>query len=186
MHRWMFVMLVVSGLSGCVFSHGSGSGGGDDDDGDDDDSGWQGGGSVPDDLVGEWYAGRGGTSAPYDPVSGGWGRPNGEGLVYLFEADGTYTKAFQSYASNGGCTTGFTAFESGRLTVAGSTFTTRPSSGHLVFEDTCSPSLDSDDPLESLEDETFTWELRPSELDPADTVLWLQRTDGAESTFAPL
>jgi len=104
----------------------------------------------------------------------------------VFNADSTYTKAFQSYESSGGCTTGFTAFESGALSVSGDTLVTTPSSGHMVYEATCSPNLNSDTPLTDLEVETFSWALVPAETDPSTTVLRLRRSDGAESTFAPM
>ena len=144
------------------------------------------GASVPQELVGGWYAGSGHTSAPYNPATGSWGTPSGDGLVYLFEQDGSYTKAFQSYYSNYGCTTGFTAFERGSLSIDGATLTTAPSQGRIEFRDTCVPSANSDELIAELEAEVFAWELRPSEYDPSLTVLFLQRTDGAASTFVPL
>jgi len=139
------------------------------------------GSAVPAPLVGSWYAGRGGTSAPYDPVSGTFGTPNGSGLVYLFAGDGRYTKAFQSYASNGGCTSGYTAFEEGALRLEGSSLVTLPSSGHLRYTDSCAPSLDSDTPTapENLVAERFLYAVDGDQL-------VLQRDDGATSQFARL
>lgn len=170
-------------MAGC--SDGTSSGSAGDRVGDDSDDG-HGRSSIPAGLIGSWYAGAGYTSAPYDPVSGSWGRPNGQGLVYVFEATRTYTKAFQSYESNGGCSAGFTAFESGELLVSGALIVTRPSSGNLVYEATCSPELDSEQPLQDLVEEAFSWQLRPDEYDPAVTVLLLRNEQGAESTFMPL
>jgi len=140
-----------------------------------------GGGETPGALVGSWYAGRGGTTAPYDPVSGTFGRPSGSGLLYLFQPGGRYLKGFQSYESSGGCTTGFTVTEQGVIYATDSTLTTHPTSGRRVFEDTCAPSLDSDDPVTDLADETFTWEVSGD--DPTAPVLSLVRTDGAAATF---
>lgn len=142
--------------------------------------------SVPAELVGSWYAGSGYTSAPYDPATGAWGTPTGKGLVYLFRADGSYTKGFQSYVSNGGCTTGFSAFEEGFAEFAGQTLTTYPQTGHVQYKDSCAPSLDSDEPVADLSAESFTWTLHPSEYDPTLIVLDLSRSDGAMSTFMPL
>jgi hypothetical protein len=139
----------------------------------------RGGGVTPAELEGSWYAGRGGTTAPYDPATGSWGMPSGSGLVYVFEPGGHYIKAYQSYESAGGCTTGFTAFENGDLAVDGATLVTHPTSGHMVYRATCSPELDSDTPLEDLVDETFTWSRE------GDTLL-LRRDDGAEATFTRL
>lgn len=145
-----------------------------------------GAGSTPASLVGSWYAGRGGTIVPYNPTTGAFGRPNGQGLVYIFDAGGRYRKAFQSYASNGGCTNGFTAHEEGTLTGEGGSLYLHPTQGKMIVEDTCAPSLGSTKPLSSLADESFTWELRPSDTDPSQTVLWLQRSDGAASSFRRL
>ncbi|MBE7482084.1 MAG: hypothetical protein HS104_19165 [Polyangiaceae bacterium] len=143
-------------------------------------------GSVPVELVGSWYAGSGYTSTPYDPSTGAWGKPNGSGLVYLFRADGSYTKGFQSYYSSGGCTTGFTAFEEGALEASASELSTHPSSGRVKYEDSCAPSLDSEEPAEALSVESFSWALHPSEYDPSSLVLDLVRSDGAGSSFFPL
>jgi len=140
----------------------------------------------PGEIVGSWYAGSGYTSVPYDPGTGSWGMPSGKGLVYVFAADGSYTKGFQSYESSGGCTTGFTAFEQGYADVTVDSLATYPSSGHLTFTDTCAPSLSSDDPIQDLAVEEFSWQLRPSDYDPAETVLFLRRSDGAEATFSRL
>lgn len=141
---------------------------------------------VPTALVGGWYAGSGHTSAAYDSTTGTWGTPNGDGLVYLFEPNGSYTKAFQSYYGTAGCTTGFTAFESGVLYIDGAVLDTKPSQGHMEFRDTCAPSANADKPLTELEVESFTWQLGPSEYDPSLTVLHLERADGAAATFIPL
>jgi hypothetical protein len=176
---------IVLGCALVACSDGNGGSGGGGDDG----TGAYGGGqygSIPVELVGSWYAGAGYTTAPYDPGTGSWGKPSGKGLVYVFEGSGTYTKAYQSYESSGGCTVGFTAFETGSLSASGTTLVTSPGSGHMVYEATCSPELNSDTPLDGLVDETFSWALVPSESDPSVMVLWLQRTDGAESTFTPL
>lgn len=181
------VLSLAVALSGCGDGS-SGSGGEDAPAGTAGDVPAGGGGNgspVPADLVGSWYTGSGYTSAPYNPVTGAWGTPTGKGLVYVFRADGSYTKAFQSYVTNPPCTNGFTAFESGTLQVTATSLTARPTSGRLVVTDTCAPSLDSDDPLTGLEDEYFSWELAPSDWDPAETVLILS-TQTAESSFRRL
>jgi hypothetical protein len=136
----------------------------------------QAGGTLPDVLQGSWYASSGYTSAPYDPVTGTYGTPNGSALLYEFAADGSYRKTFQSYASNGGCSSGFTAFELGLAAVSGNTLQTTPSSGHIQYSDSCAPSLDSDKPETDLSSESFSWEI------VADGLL-LTRSDGAASQF---
>lgn len=142
--------------------------------------------SIPKDLVGSWYAGSGYTSAPYNPSTNTWGTPTGKGLIYVFNQDGSYTKAFQSYVSNNGCTTGFTAFESGKVVVKDKTLVTTPDKGRMVYRDNCSPSLNSDKPTEDLKKEEFMWEFKPNEADPSVMSLQLTRSDGAGSAFRRL
>jgi len=143
-------------------------------------------GSIPAALVNSWYAGQGYTSVPYSPSTGTWGTPSGKGLIYIFEADGSYQKAFQSYESSGGCTTGFTAFESGTAIVNGDQLALSPDSGRLKYTASCAPSLDSDDPLVDLADEYFTWSLGVSEYDAKVPTLYLEAPEGASATFLPL
>lgn len=142
-------------------------------------------GALPPGIVGSWYAGQGGTTAPYDPGTGAWGTPTGKGLVYVFEADATYTKAFQSYVSSGGCTTGFTVFESGVASASGSRLTLTPTRGNKKYSDSCAPSLASDDPLSELVTEQLTFRLEPGE-DGQGTQLVLMSEEGAASTFRAL
>ena len=134
--------------------------------------------SIPSRLVGSWYAGSGFTSVPYNPATGQWGRPSGKGLVYIFRADGSYTKAFQSYNSSGGCTNGFTAFEHGVMQANATQLYLHPTSGQMQVRDSCVSSLNEDKPI-SVSDELFTWEFTAEGL-------YLQRSDGAASTFRPL
>ena len=158
---WMVSMLLIGILSACGASTGSAAGRG-----------------LPGQLVGSWYAGSGYTTAPYDPTTGQWGTPSGKGLVYVLRADGTYTKAFQSYNSNGGCTNGFTSFESGVAQTNGTQLYLHPTSGHMKVSDSCAPGLNTDQPI-AVSDELFDWQMT------ADG-LYLQRSDGASATFRAL
>jgi len=115
------------------------------------------GGFPPPQLVGSWYAGAGHANAPYDPVTEAWGTPTGEGVVYVFREDGSYTKASQSYISDGPCTAGFTAFESGEVEVMGDTLATRPTSGKRVFSDSCVPDRNAENSVTGWTDEQFSW-----------------------------
>jgi hypothetical protein len=144
-----------------------------------------GAGPLAPEVVGAWYAGAGGVSQPYDPRTGSWGTPDGMGLVYDLRADGTYTRAFQSYHSNGGCTNGFTVFEQGAYRADPGEIRTSPASGRMRVSDTCSPSLDSDRPLGAgdLHPERMAWALVR---DGAETRLRLSGADGAASDFRRL
>jgi hypothetical protein len=61
-----------------------------------------------------------------------------------------------------------------------------PVSGHLKYTASCSPSLDSDEPLTELDAERFTWSLGTAEWDPSTPALYLEAPDGASATFLPL
>jgi hypothetical protein len=178
--RSMFLLcsaLLVTG--GCMFDHGSGTG---HHDGDSNDHS----GHMPPELLGHWYAGAGGVSSPYDAATGSWATPSGQGLLYVFSADGSFTKGFQSFVSSGGCTTGYTAASFGRVLFQADRLTTRPERGTFLYRDTCAPSLNSDEPLDELGDETFDWAIVPDEIDPSAPVLWLRRIDGAEGLLRRL
>ncbi len=134
-----------------------------------------GGGGAPSELLGGWYAGAGGLSAPVDPDTGAVGQPNGSGLLYELRGDGTYTKAFQSFQSAGGCTTGFTITESGSYTFDLGTLVTTPSTGTKQYRDTCAPSLNSDGAEQGVV-EQFSAQLLGDQLT-------LTRSDGATAQF---
>lgn len=161
----MIRVALVMSLVGCVSSSQPGGGGG--------------GSTAPAELAGSWFAGAGGLSQPYDPDTGSYGTPNGQGLLYTLRADGSYDKAFQSWQSANGCTTGFTAFETGSFTSDGSALATTPSTGTVRYRDTCAPSLDSDKPAQDLAVEQFTMTL-------AGDQLTLVRRDGVTGQFRRL
>jgi hypothetical protein len=143
-------------------------------------------GDLPGALVGSWFAGRGGTSAPYDPDTGTWGAPNGTGMTFVFRADGSYTQATQGSASNLGCTSAWIAFEEGTATAEGERLFLHPTRGHRQYTDTCAPGLDSDDPID-VEDQAFTWSVGPYSVDASLAGLTVQReSDGASAEFRKL
>lgn len=133
---------------------------------------------LPQGMAGSWYAGRGGTTVPYNPDTGSYGTPNGSALVYIFRDDGSYTKAFQSFVGNGRCSTGFIVTTQGTVQYDGKVLVTTPTRGQKSFRDTCAPSLDSDEPLgqEGLGAERFTAKA-------SGNSLTLTRDDGASSEF---
>jgi hypothetical protein len=106
------------------------------------------------------------TFQPPAVSTGAWGMPNGKGLIFVFRPDGTYLKAFQSYVTTGGCTTGFTAFEAGFLQANETQLRLTPNRGQMSYRASCSPSLNSDKPITDLKIEEMTWSR-----DAADLVL---------------
>jgi hypothetical protein len=141
------------------------------------------GSEIPEELVGTWYAGSGYTSAPYDGRTGQWGAPNGSGLIYVFNENGTYTKVFQSYHANGGCTNGLTAFTNGTMRVSSEQIELYADSGHIKVSDSCAPSLNTDKPIRDLEDEVFGWVTGNINDDPNVPGLKLWTADGKAGLF---
>jgi hypothetical protein len=141
-----------------------------------------GGGTLDSAIVGSWWAGRGGTSFPYDPTTGSWGTPNGGGLGFIFRGEGTYTKASLDYTTTGDCTTGWSAFEDGTATSDGHSLQLSPASAHLQFNSSCAPSEDSDKPI-AAQSETLVYSVAPYSQDPSVPALTLTAPDGASSEF---
>ena len=131
---------------------------------------------LPGVIVGSWFAGAGNTTQPYDPTTQSYGTPSGSGMLFTFRADGTYSKAFRNQVSNGGCSTGFSAYEAGVAQVEGDKLSIIPMTGTLSYRDSCVPSLNSDRTNAALESETFTFSR-------SGDALRLVRDDGAGSVF---
>lgn len=132
-------------------------------------------GSVDSALVGQWYAGRGGTMIAYDESTGSFGAPSGTGMMFVFHADGTYQKAFQSIES-GACTVGFVTVESGVATTASGEVRLHPSSG-TMHEISCSGSADNDHAI-TVSDESLAYALEAE-----DALRLTDTSTGAASEF---
>ena len=132
--------------------------------------------TLPAAIVGSWFAGAGDTTQPYDPLTQSYGTPSGSGVLFTFRADGTYSKAFRNQVSNGGCSTGFSAYEAGVTQVEGNTLRIIPMTGTLSYRDSCVPSLNSDRANAALESESFSFSR-------SGDALQLVRDDGAGSVF---
>jgi hypothetical protein len=156
-------------LSACTVQHGDGassssSGAG------------QQSGSIDGSLVGKWYTGRGGTTTGYDQTTGSY-MPAGEGLLFWFRADGTYTKAFQD-TSPGACTMGYIAFEDGTASSNGNTIALHPTKGHTQYT-SCSGAADADQPFD-VSDSSMSFVLSGGVLTLRDA------QTGAQSDFRKL
>jgi hypothetical protein len=95
------------------------------------------GGNVPPEIVGEWFAGSGGTSWMYNTNTGQFGAPNGSGLYVKFSSDGTYTYGVQGHQSLYGCNTYLQGFQSGYVITTGSKLEFHPMQAKKKFTDTC-------------------------------------------------
>jgi hypothetical protein len=108
------------------------------------------------------------------------GTPTGDGMVFMFRADGSYTKGVQSYVTTADCTTGWTATEDGTASSNEGTLQLHPTRGHMIFTASCSPSEDSDKSI-TVQDEKLRWALGPYATDPSMTGLTLTNQSGASS-----
>lgn len=131
-------------------------------------------------LVGQWYAGRGGTMTSYDPATGQVGPGSGTGMLFVFNADGTYVKAVQSI-EDGPCTMGYVTTESGAIARRAERLELHPSHGNM-HTITCSHAADSDKPLE-VHDATLSFALAPYSVDPSIAGLTLTDDRGATAEF---
>lgn len=143
-------------------------------------AGSAGSGSLDSALVGDWFAGRGGTTAGYDPTTGA-STANGDGLEFSFHAGGTYNKVLRSVES-GGCTMGFLAFEEGTVTSDGNKLHLHPTKGHTQWT-SCSGAADTDTPND-VKDETMTFTLAPFSADSSlEGLTLVSDTDGSHAEF---
>ena len=93
--------------------------------------------SVPAALVGTWHIGAVANTNIYNPASGAWSAPSGEGNAWTFTADGHYTHAQILQSSFGGCTSRVFAYATGTFTVAGGEIRVGATQGYMKSEDTC-------------------------------------------------
>lgn len=127
-------------------------------------------------IVGDWFAGRGGTTVSYDRATGTFGSGSGGAMLFQFKADGSYVRAVRSI-EDGPCTMGYVSTDSGSVTTVGSELHLHPTHGNL-HTISCSGGADTDKPLE-VHDETLTWSVAPFSQDPSTPALTLTNADGA-------
>lgn len=145
---------------------------------------------VPAGLVGGWYNGSVSSVNFYDPGSGHWGSPSGEGLFYTFTEGGKFSNGFMNQTSLYGCTTFFMIWLEGTVKIQGSVMRVHPTRGQKKFEAPCASSLNEDRTLTAQElsgyQSQFSWNLLPNETDPKQTDLVLTLPDGSPwATLAP-
>lgn len=134
---------------------------------------------LPQTLVGSWVEGGQSISVDYDPATGSYGAPAGNQLVYIFRADGTYTKQVRRYTSNGGCTIANATTVQGTARYENSALVITPKSGMSNYQDTCNPSVTADEPLPT---KTLVAE-QYGVVSLQRTALRLARGDGSEAEF---
>jgi hypothetical protein len=142
------------------------------------------GSSVPDEVVGQWYAGGVSPTDFYNPNTGHWtGNGYGSGLSFTFESDGSYVRAFQMYSNLYDCGTLTFTYEKGtvRVDAASSTLELHPSSATIHEQNSCSGWSDSRPiPVEG----TRIHYQRGTD-DQGATTLWMREDDTEWTPFHP-
>lgn len=131
-------------------------------------------------LVGQWYAGRGGTMTSYDPVTGQMGQGSGTGMLFVFQADGSYVKAVQSI-EDGPCSMGYVTTESGAVFRRAGRLELHAAHGNM-HTITCNHTGDKDEPLD-VHDATLSYALAPYSVDPSIDGITLTDENGASAEF---
>lgn len=131
-------------------------------------------------LVGQWYAGRGGTMTSYDPATGQMGQGSGTGMLFVFNANGTYVKAVQSI-EDGPCSMGYVTTESGAIVGRADHVELHPTHGNM-HTITCNHVGDSDKPLD-VHDASLRYALAPYSVDPSIEGITLTDDSGASAEF---
>ena len=94
-------------------------------------------GSVPAALVGKWSLTSVGNTNYYDPSSGGWSSPSGNGDMWQFSADGTFAHAQLVQSSLYNCTSRVFYYDTGTVTVSGTRAVLHSNGATITSQDNC-------------------------------------------------
>src|SRR5262245_32622500 len=86
---------------------------------------------VPSWAVGTWHYGSVSSVNFFNPNSGSWGTPSGEGMFYHFSADGKYEKGYMIQSTLYNCTMTVLFYSSGKITADGSQLSLRMTYGRM-------------------------------------------------------
>lgn len=146
--------------------------------------------AVPTGLAQGWYNGSVSSVHFYDPATGKWGSPSGDGLFYTFTVDGRFTNGYMVQTALYGCTTFFMIWQEGTVEIKGQGMKLHYTKGQKKFDAPCASSLNEDRPLTAQElnhrPSDFIWQLVQDESNPNQTNLVMTLPDDSPwATFAP-
>ena len=95
------------------------------------------GGTAPSELVGQWSRGASTGVDFYNPSSGSWAPPSGEGSFLSIAPDGSFHYSIMVQNSIYSCTTNVVCFYEGKGTFEGDSLTLYPEGSQQKYEDTC-------------------------------------------------
>jgi hypothetical protein len=112
----------------------------------------------PTELVGSWFTGTISSIQYYDPVTGAWADPNGEGFYLVLDADGGYEEGAVIQSTMYSCSSRLLGRAVGEWSIEGYQLWLARESGETSITGTCSGSgSDTMGPQVSI----YYWELGP-------------------------
>lgn len=135
---------------------------------------------MPKELAGTWYAGTVSSVNFFNPGTGQWAAPSGNGLFFNFAADGSYEKGVLMQSSLYNCSMTFFAYNKGKLELSGGQMVLHPEYGRIKSTDTC-VSDNNYEKADQLNQETVLWELGTD--DYGNSTLYLGNPNGKPSAF---
>jgi hypothetical protein len=157
-----FTLVATLVLGACSSDGGTGPDGSNGDGGGD--GGSNGGGSLPAELVGSWHTGSVSMIDYYDPYTGSWSPPSGDGYSYTFTSDGKFTYAGILQISVYSCTTTLFEYLEGTAEVQGTRLVIKPKKGKFKSKDTCNERYNYEKDADLDRDE-YGWEIGINEYD---------------------
>jgi hypothetical protein len=113
-------------------------------------------------LLGAWQRGAISSQGFYDPATGQWAQPEGEGEWYRFAADGRFTYGFyKQQANEQGCLQTLWVYQEGEFSMSGSLLSTRNTAGHGRLENSCTGEV-TDEPFVDETLGQYTWAVSAS------------------------
>lgn len=130
-------------------------------------------GSLPSELVGNWFTGTISSIQFYNPVSGSWAPPNGEGFYFIFRADGTYEEGAVINSTQYNCTIQLLGRAVGTAEASGGTLTLHQDNRKVHVTNTCNGVGDNE---VGAANTLYTYELKNDENN--NYGLFLTQSDG--------
>ena len=140
-----------------------------------------GNGSLHTELVGDWFTGNISSIQFYNPTTGSWAAPNGEGFYFIFKADGTYEEGAVINSTQYNCTIQLLGRAVGTAEVSGNTLTLHQKNRKVHVTNTCSGVGDNE---VGAGDSVYSYEIKNDA--NGNYGLFLTQSDGTPyNTFYP-
>lgn len=136
---------------------------------------------MPGELVGSWFTGDISNIQFYDPVTGSWADPNGEGFYFIFNPDGTYEEGAVINSTSYNCSFRLLGRAVGTFAATADTLTLYQQERRTQAAGNCSGAGEN---VEGPTTTVYGWSLGADEYGNEGLSLWL--SDGTlYGTFYP-